>query len=127
MDLSPSSSLRLISPFEVDNASSNSSTVDDDESDEESSAKVLGIVIRGSFIVICTLLATFVPCFGMVNELITPKFSLFEAHSYTFFFFFLKINFCNYFQVFVLPYLVLMSVDILFELLLSTQQEKLLK
>lgn len=43
------------------------------------------------------------------------------------FFVFLKINFCNYFQVFVLTYLVLMSVDILFELLLSSQQEKLLK
>lgn len=56
-------------PLEVDNltyVSSNSSSIDDNDSEDETNTKLIGAIVRAVFILLCTLVATCFPCFGMV-------------------------------------------------------------
>ena len=60
---------KKLMPLEVDNltyVSSNSSSIDDNDSEDETNTKLIGAIVRAVFILLCTLVATCFPCFGMV-------------------------------------------------------------
>lgn len=67
----PAKNNKKIGPLDADNltyVSSNNSSIDDNDSEEETNTKLIGMIVRAVFILLCTLLATCFPCFGMVSH-----------------------------------------------------------